>query len=182
MNSTPVDVPYSDHQSYQDYGYPAILLMENDRPWNNDLPYYTANPFYHTAGDTIGLLNEDQLELVAKLALATLADSAFGKISTTLFAQFRSNHLISSLEILSVKPNPFNSRVVIEVNTGEESVHSAEIFNILGERVSDLSDFHQYKKGRFQITWNAAGLPSGLYLCIIRTERSMESVKLVLAK
>lgn len=61
-NATPVDVSYSDHDSYQQYGYSAILLMENDSPWNDDPPNYLSNPFYHSIGDSIGTLNFSVVE------------------------------------------------------------------------------------------------------------------------
>lgn len=70
MNEPPF--PYmsgSDHQSFYDGGYPAVLFIENDAPWYDDPPYYTANPYYHTAGDSAGTLNLDLVAKTTKVAL-----------------------------------------------------------------------------------------------------------------
>jgi hypothetical protein len=73
MNAPPfVEATYSDHQSFWDEGYKAILIIENAPPWNNS-PLYQANPYYHTSYDTLGTLNIQLVSKVAKLNLALLA-------------------------------------------------------------------------------------------------------------
>jgi len=62
----------SDHASFWDQGYPAILAIEDT--WygtTNDF-----NPYYHTFGDTFDKLDPDYLTRMAKAAIATLAELA----------------------------------------------------------------------------------------------------------
>ncbi|MBK9099341.1 MAG: M28 family peptidase [bacterium] len=59
--------PYSDHQSFLDHGYGAILLIEDD----NDF-----HPNYHTVNDLIQYINQPYLFKMAKLSFATLASFA----------------------------------------------------------------------------------------------------------
>ena len=59
--------PYSDHQSFLDHGYSAILLIEDD----NDF-----HPYYHTINDHLQYYNQTYYVKNAKLAYATLATFA----------------------------------------------------------------------------------------------------------
>lgn len=56
--------PYSDHQSFLDHGYSAILLIEDD----NDF-----HPQYHTVNDNLSYYNQPYFMKMSKLAIATLA-------------------------------------------------------------------------------------------------------------
>jgi len=58
---------WSDHSSFWDRGYSAILGIED---------IYISNPYYHTTGDTIDTLNLDFITEAAKASLATAADLA----------------------------------------------------------------------------------------------------------
>jgi len=55
---------YSDHASFWDHGYPALLAIE-DEP--------LQNPYYHKTGDTLDTLNLDFCAQAAKAALATVS-------------------------------------------------------------------------------------------------------------
>jgi len=59
--------PYSDHQSFLNHGYGAILLIEDD----NDF-----NAYYHTTSDLFQYYNQPYFVKSAKLAYATLATFA----------------------------------------------------------------------------------------------------------
>ena len=59
--------PYSDHQSFLNNGYGAILLIEDD----NDF-----QPYYHTINDLIQYINQPYFFKMAKLSFATLASFA----------------------------------------------------------------------------------------------------------
>ncbi len=56
--------PYSDHDSFLNHGYGAILLIEDD----NDF-----HPYYHTVNDLVQYYNQPYFFKMAKLSFATLA-------------------------------------------------------------------------------------------------------------
>ena len=56
--------PYSDHQSFLDYGYGAILLIEDD----NDF-----HPYYHTVNDLIQYFNMPYFLKMTKVSFGSLA-------------------------------------------------------------------------------------------------------------
>lgn len=66
---------YSDHSSFWDNGYNAILGIEDIRPWDSN-PFYKANPYYHTIEDTFDKLNLTLILKTTKMGVATLAELA----------------------------------------------------------------------------------------------------------
>jgi ligand-binding sensor domain-containing protein len=64
-------------------------------------------------------------------------------------------------------PNPFNPHTKISYNLPEHSIISVSIYNISGELVSVLYEGRQ-DKGKNELSFNAAGLSSGIFLCRLR--------------
>ncbi len=178
MNNAPIDVPYSDHKSYQDYGFPAILLMENDRPWNNDFPNYTSNPFYHSQADTIGTLNFTQIEKVTKVALGTLFDLAIPDSATGVFT--KSVPIVQNFE-LKTHPNPFNARVTISFLARKNPI-SLTIYDSRGRLVASLIHQQTLTSGWHRLQWNAQNKSSGLYFLKLNQGGQQISRKLILLK
>lgn len=68
-------IDYSDHKSFWDAGYNAIMLTENATPWwSNTL--YRANDFYHTYKDTHDKLNVELVRKITQLVLAAVYQMA----------------------------------------------------------------------------------------------------------
>lgn len=78
-------------------------------------------------------------------------------------------------------PNPFNSQTVIRFALPEACNVSLKIFNLLGEKVSEL--INEYREpGYHQITFNADNFASGVYIYQIETQKFTKSKKLLLIK
>ncbi|MBI9071465.1 MAG: T9SS type A sorting domain-containing protein [Melioribacteraceae bacterium] len=60
-------------------------------------------------------------------------------------------------------PNPFNPGTVIKYSIPEISNVRIEIFNMLGENIKILVD-HEKSAGVYEQNWDAANLPSGIYM------------------
>ncbi len=165
-NNYPVDVPHSDHESYQYYGFPAVLLMENDSPWYSDPPYYSYNPYYHTQSDTIGTLRQTLVEKVTKLALASVASLSVRDQITVI----SDNHEPESLgSFLSVYPNPFNESTKLNFYLNFGTTVKITIFNLKGEQVTTLSDRY-FHPGLHEISWHSKNIASGIYFCMIQSQ------------
>ncbi len=163
-NDQPVQVSFSDHQSYWDYGYPAILFMENDRPWNNDYPYYLENPNYHSEADTIGTLRPQLLQKVTRAALATTA--RLSDPATTTAIAGNTDPFPYSPRI-SAYPNPFNASTTIIFTLDESEYLTISVYDILGKKVAALSSNILYQAGENSIQWHAESFSSGIYHCLI---------------
>jgi hypothetical protein len=66
-------------------------------------------------------------------------------------------------------PNPFNPATRITYSLATQSHVSLEIWNLLGERIAVLESALK-PAGRNDVTWNAAGLPSGVFFCRLTAE------------
>ena len=87
----------------------------------------------------------------------------------------------SSFILHSVHPNPFNSTTTINFALAEASHVHLSIFNLQGRKVDELVKGIQ-EAGNHEVTWNAAGLPSGIYLYRIEAEDFSAVKKMVLMK
>ena len=60
-------------------------------------------------------------------------------------------------------PNPFNSNTMIRFDIKENGKVTLIVFNLLGQEVATLVD-NEISAGTHAISWDASGLPSGIYL------------------
>jgi hypothetical protein len=78
-------------------------------------------------------------------------------------------------------PNPFNPETVIGFSLTIPGRVSLRIFDILGREVATLVD-ETKGPGRYSVTWDAAGMPGGVYFCRLQGEKMELTSKLMLMK
>ncbi len=78
-------------------------------------------------------------------------------------------------------PNPFNPTTVITYSIPKASDVSLKVYNTIGEVVSTLVNGHQ-EAGKFNVTFNANNLPSGVYFYSIRADGYSSVKKMLLIK
>lgn len=76
-------------------------------------------------------------------------------------------------------PNPFNPSTVISYQLAVRSHVTLKVFDILGREISTLVN-REKPAGHYQVTFNASGLPSGMYLYILRTNSFVQTKKMLL--
>ena len=75
-------------------------------------------------------------------------------------------------------PNPFRERTTISIQVGEPMDLELTVFNVLGQEVATLADkFHV--AGTHNYVFDAAHLPSGLYVCRVASERAFVTLSLI---
>ncbi len=82
---------------------------------------------------------------------------------------------------LSAYPNPFNPVTNINYSVPELSRVKIIIYNLLGEEIEILLD-EEKSAGSYKIKLDAGNFPSGVYYCIMKTEKTNRSIKLLLIK
>ena len=60
-------------------------------------------------------------------------------------------------------PNPFNPSTIISFGVPSKSFVSLKVFNVLGAEIATLVNENKVP-GTYQVTWDASGYPSGVYL------------------
>ncbi len=78
-------------------------------------------------------------------------------------------------------PNPFNSSTLIGYSIPEYSNVNIKVFDILGNEIGTLVS-EEKPIGTYSVTWNAAGLPSGVYFCQLRAGSFIETKKMILMR
>ncbi|MEK6650767.1 MAG: T9SS type A sorting domain-containing protein, partial [Bacteroidota bacterium] len=77
----------------------------------------------------------------------------------------------STEELLTAYPNPFNPETKIGYRIKESGMVKLAVFDLLGREVTVLAD-GQKPACIYSATWNAAGLPSGTYICRLSVQET----------
>jgi len=83
--------------------------------------------------------------------------------------------------ILTAYPNPFNPRIVITLQYPVNSNTSVNIYDIQGALVDQLINGF-VGAGHYELTWDASGMPSGVYIVKMLAGKIQRSQKIVLMK
>ena len=78
-------------------------------------------------------------------------------------------------------PNPFNGNSIIKYSIPHSSQVSLKIFNTLGEEIETLVN-EEKLVGTYELNWNAANLPSGVYFYQLRSGSFVQTMKMVFMK
>ncbi len=78
-------------------------------------------------------------------------------------------------------PNPFNASTEIRYQVPQTGHVSLDVFNITGQLVERLVDREQ-TLGQYTVDWNAANLPSGIYLVRLQAGQEMAVAKMALVR
>jgi hypothetical protein len=162
----------SDHSSFWNYGYGAIVFSEAF--YGGDM-----NPSYHTANDRISHFNLGYFFALSQLAVATISQLAF---HNTLLEIDKSPNLLADNFILEQNyPNPFNPVTVISWQLTVSSHVTLMVFNALGREVQTLVD-EGLSAGNHKVVFDGRGLPSGLYFYRLEAGGIMRVRQMLLLK
>jgi hypothetical protein len=78
-------------------------------------------------------------------------------------------------------PNPFNPSTVVSFQLPVAGKVKLVVYNLLGQQVALLMD-EKKDPGRYDVRWNAAGMPSGVYFYRLEAAEFKEVKKMVLVK
>ena len=187
-NAAPfVYATYSDHASFWDQGYDAILLIEHAPPWNSSTQYF-ANPYYHTSSDTIETLNYSLLKRATQTLIGTLISLS------TVPTSVEEAQLPSLARLEQNYPNPFNpvTRIKFTVGGGASAERDAvgggpsshttlAVYDLLGREVAVLVDGKK-PAGRYEVEFDGSRLPSGVYVYRLSAGASMDTRRMLLLK
>jgi len=78
-------------------------------------------------------------------------------------------------------PNPFNPSTVISYQLAISSYVSLKIYDVTGKEIANLVSQKQ-NAGKYEVTWDAANFPSGVYFYQLTSGNFMLSMKMLLLK
>ncbi|MDP4219777.1 MAG: T9SS type A sorting domain-containing protein [Bacteroidota bacterium] len=91
-----------------------------------------------------------------------------------------SNRIESVIKLISF-PNPFTKSTSIEFSTSDHSSAQVSIRNLLGSEVARLFT-GPLDAGEHTFTWDAHGISTGMYICVIHTNGRTEQLPILLLK
>jgi hypothetical protein len=78
-------------------------------------------------------------------------------------------------------PNPFNPSTKIKYSVPQSSEVIIKVFDVLGNEIETLVK-EEKPTGSYEITWNAANLPSGVYFYRLKADSFIDTKKMILLK
>jgi len=78
-------------------------------------------------------------------------------------------------------PNPFNPSTKIKYSIPQTSQVQIKVFDVLGNEIETLVN-EEKQMGTYELTWNAANLPSGVYFYQLKASSFVETKKMILIK
>jgi len=91
------------------------------------------------------------------------------------------NKMPSEYKLAQNYPNPFNPTTTINFDLPSDQQVKVNIYNTLGELVKELAN-NFYTAGSHSLTFNAANLPSGVYIYRLESKAFNTSKKMILMK
>jgi len=89
--------------------------------------------------------------------------------------------MVPSDFILTAYPNPFNPRTVISMHYAVSGNAVVNIYNTQGALVEKLINGY-VESGNYELTWDATGMPSGVYIVTMQAGNTVKSQKISLIK
>ena len=89
--------------------------------------------------------------------------------------------LPTKMEVFQNYPNPFNPATVISFSLVKKEMVTVKVFNTLGQEVATLIN-SELEAGYHNVTFDASGLTSGIYVYSIQTGDNKYSRKMMLIK
>jgi hypothetical protein len=88
---------------------------------------------------------------------------------------------IESFALYQNYPNPFNPNTTISFSIPNSAKVELKVFNLLGQDIVTLVN-QEKPAGTYEITWNAANLPSGVYFYRLQAGSFVQTRKMILLK
>jgi hypothetical protein len=114
---------------------------------------------------------------------------AYGGINSVVSVPEEEVYLPKDYSLYQNFPNPFNPSTTFRYSVPTQSKVVIKVYDILGNEIAILMD-EEKPVGTYELTWNAEGLPSGVYFYQLRAvdplsgsgQGFVETKKMVLLK
>ena len=133
-------------------------------------------------GDTLGVLHLNLKVLNTPFGREPIDSlQSLYNIWITTSVKNISSVIPSSLRLIANYPNPFNPTTSIKYDLPSKGIVTVKVYDVLGNEVEILVKEFQ-NSGTYEVTWNAQGRPSGIYLCVIESNGRKDSMKMMIVK
>lgn len=177
--------------SAQEYYQPeneVVVQAKHTIETQGNVTIKSGSEYIFRAGDEIilsdGFVAEAGCSFVAEIvtcsgseSLKTVTDKETD-IYKIEFEEFKPN--IKS-DYIQVHPNPFESRTTIEYSLKEKTLVTVDIFNLQGVKIKTVINNKLHPSGIFQVDFFAKNLKQGIYICLLKTNTTIKTIKLIIS-
>jgi len=132
--------------------------------------------------DGLSSHNARLLQISGSYILASIGD---GTVWRRPLSEVIAKSSVSNVgrEEISTKnyPNPFSEKTNIQFSSSTSGIAKVSILNLLGVEVASLYS-GKLEAGQHSYNWNAAGMPDGMYTCIIRLNGKSREIQMILSR
>jgi photosystem II stability/assembly factor-like uncharacterized protein len=166
----------SDYGPFAIRGYNALDIAEGTpgEIWGGN------DPYYHSPSDIVSNIHPGLVHRGAQLMLAVAANLAVPQSRTTSIETDKPE-LPRGFALEQNWPNPFNPRTVVSSQYSAVSDVRIVIYDLLGREVATLVN-ERRAPGRYQDTFDASGLASGVYIYRLTAGSFTQSRTMLLLK
>ena len=107
--------------------------------------------------------------------------SAYIYFNNVVFIEEEQMNLPVNTMLLGNYPNPFNPSTKFSYSIIQSGLVTLKVYDVLGTEIETLVD-EEKPVGTYELTWNAEGLPSGIYFYRLQAGSFVETKKMVLLK
>ncbi len=136
-----------------------------------------TNGFAYPVGTEINVLYFD--DLLVGTGTGIYAQNNNGVLPVK--EQNGNSNLPERFELRQNYPNPFNPSTIISFSLPSDGFVYLKVFNLLGEEVKTLIN-EEKSKGNYNVTFNSADLPTGLYMYRLQSGKFVQTKKMLLLK
>jgi len=162
--------------------------IDRDLSFNPDVSYSVINENvanFIEPGLINGIAEDTTTALVAFQGhyttsnISVLPDDIFTGIEEE--SESNINNIVESFYLYQNYPNPFNPITKIKYSVPQSSNVVIKVFDVLGNEIETLVN-EQKPTGNYEVEFNAAKLPSGIYFYRLQAGSFVETKKMVLMK
>lgn len=145
--------------------------------------WYKLGTAYLTKGrKLVAILSNYGVSAIKKVRADAMYIKLNRKLSPNASTKIESDKKDYNDKKLNLKsyPNPFNSSTIIEFTLNENKSFDLYLYNLLGELVYSYKGYTSNFSNRIKI--DSANLSNGIYICTLKSDNQIDSIKLVVLK
>lgn len=144
---------------------------------------FNVTEVYQVWADHLGLMEEQGVGQYHMVLRGCVIDSVLYGDTTTItdVEEEPLDMSVSEYKLSQNYPNPFNPKTVISYSVKDAGLVKIRVYDILGSEVATLVNENK-SAGTYTVEFNAANLPSGVYIYTLQVNGFTSSKKMLLMK
>lgn len=158
-----------------------LIIAFSNSSLDHTTIYKTSDPVNNGIGALVYDPGFPSEFYISSMTSASFRESLHPITSVDEDQKTNKNFLAENFILFQNYPNPFNPTTTLSFVIGQQSFVTLKVYDILGREVAALFN-EKLSAGHYEIEWNAGGLASGIYFCVLRSGSKLETRKMLLIR